>query len=194
MQSLLEQRAHPMLETSSVLNPPDNMSAESFPWAPAIVEHLPDAIFVVDEKFRIEWANKAARQFAPNDDSLTGKRFYRDIFRDVTLLKPDYFPLTIARDQGRPARTILRTADTRVFDLYAVRMKEEGEGRKQILVVLKEITSNYRPLERLRAIHDAGRRLVDIAPGELIKLTAEENAKFRKIGEQVAEAKSANSY
>ncbi len=180
MQSLLEQRAHPMLETSSVLNPPDNMSAESFPWAPAIVEHLPDAIFVVDEKFRIEWANKAARQFAPNDDSLTGKRFYRDIFRDVTLLKPDYFPLTIARDQGRPARTILRTADTRVFDLYAVRMKEEGEGRKQILVVLKEITSNYRPLERLRAIHEAGRRLVDIAPGELIKLTAEERKQLLK--------------
>jgi len=180
MQSLLQQRAHPILETSSVPNPPDNMSSESSPWAAAIVEHLPDAIFIVDEKFRIKWANKAAQQFAPHGDGLTGKRFYRDVFRDVTLLKPDYFPLTIARDQGRPARTILRTADSRVFDLYAVRMDEGNEERKRILVVLKEITSNYRPLERLRAIHEAGRRLVDIAPGELIKLTAEERKQLLK--------------
>lgn len=148
--------------------------------ADTIVHHLPDAIFVVDSGFRIVWANRAAQAFSADSGKLIGRRFYRDVFTDVTILRPEYYPLTLARDKGRSARSILRTADSRVFELYASPMQGMPGDARLILVVLKEITWNYMPLERLRAIHEAGRRLVDIPPEELIKLTAEERKELLK--------------
>lgn len=180
---------HPVLNPEPHQTVLENQAAETTPspastgvldWAQTIVENIPEAVFIVDRSFRVCWGNKLAKTFFPDQPDLRGRHFYRDLFPDVVLLKPEYYPLTLARDKGRPARSILRTSDSRVFELYATRLDDLGREEPRLLVSLKEITWNYMPLERLRAIHEAGRRLIDLPPEELIKLTAEERKELLK--------------
>ncbi len=83
--------------------------------ASVVATHLPQAVFMVDEKFRVVWVNHRASELFPSTTPLVGKHFYRDLFREVQLIRPDFYPLTLARDTGRPARSVMRLEGPRFF-------------------------------------------------------------------------------
>lgn len=153
--------------------PVDNLTS-------AVATYLPQAVFMVDEKFRVVWANNRASELLPAATPLVGKQFYQDLFRDVQLIRPDFYPLTLARDTGRPARSVMRLKGPRFFELFASRIPQTEEDRVRLIVSMQEITSTFLPLERLRAIHEAGRHLTEFAPEFVTRYSAEERKEVLK--------------
>jgi CheY-like chemotaxis protein len=156
---------------------------ESLPtdgFATVVATNLPQAVFVVDAAFRVIWGNRQAGQFFPREISIVGKHFYRDLFSDIQFIRPDYYPLTLARDTGRPARSVMRLEGPRFFELFVARASCAQRARSILIVTVQEITSTFLPLERLRAIHEAGRRLTEFPADLLIKFTPEERKELLK--------------
>lgn len=148
--------------------------------AAVVAAYLPQAVFVVDANFRVIWANQRAEQLLSRTTPIVGRHFYRELFRDVQLIRPDYYPLTLARDTGRPARSVMRLEGPRFLELYVTRASQPDNGYPILIVSVQEITSTFLPLERLRAIHEAGRRLTEFPPDLLIRYSPEERKELLK--------------
>ncbi|MGQ9769560.1 MAG: response regulator [Thermogutta sp.] len=142
--------------------------------------HLPQAVFALDGQFRVIWGNQPAEQFFSHKRSIIGKHFYRDLFTDVQLIRPDYYPLTLARDTGRPSRSVMRVEGPRFYELFATRAMCAKRSRAILIVTVQEITATFLPLERLRAVHEAGRRLTEFPADLLIKYTPDERKELLK--------------
>lgn len=148
----------------------------------AIISQLPQAVFVLDEGFRVIWAHENAAKLlnlSEGVSGLLGKHFYRDLFSDAQLICPDYYPLTLARDKGRPARSIMRLSGPRFFELHAGRITSLPENHR-LVVSVQDITSTYLPLERLKAIHEAGERLPEFPTNLLLQSSPEQRKEFLK--------------
>lgn len=139
-----------------------------------VLEDVPAGLVMVDRGRRVLWANRQAEVLSQAEAPLVGKQFYRDLFPNVRLLHADFAPLSFAFRQRRTTSTSLATPDGKILLLEVV-PRIVGEGPPSCaLAVLRDVTEEREPWQRLNVIYEAGLQLAEIAPQDLIHRTSEQ--------------------
>ncbi|MCS7166291.1 MAG: response regulator [Gemmatales bacterium] len=149
---------------------------EVFLQAHRILELLEDGVAVVDENWRIIWANSRFRSWCigPADET----RFY-DALGSPEILGPEYSPFHAAWQQGR-AVTCLRTNQGRFLEIVITPLDAPAGPGKQFLVLGRDVTHERQRQQKLDAIHQAGRELAALSPEQLARMTPAERIELLK--------------
>jgi len=134
---------------------------------------------MVDRGARVLWANHHAEKLAQAQPPLIGKHFYRDLFPNVRLLQADFAPLSFAFSKRRVTSTNMLTADGRILRLEVV-PSLNTESPACALGVLRDVTEEREPWQRLTVIYEAGLQLAEISPQDLIHRTSQQRIELLK--------------
>ncbi|NMC21116.1 MAG: GAF domain-containing protein [Thermogutta sp.] len=137
-----------------------------------VLEDVPEGLVIVDRSRRVLWANRRAEVLAGAEAPVAGKHFYKDMFPNVRLLHADFAPLSFAFRQRRTASTSFATPDGRILLLEVVPRIVSEAPPTCALVLLRDVTEEREPWQRLNVIYEAGLQLAEIAPQDLIHRTS----------------------
>jgi len=150
--------------------------AESVLQADRILELLEDGVALVDERWRIVWANSRFRSWCTGPVEETG--FY-DALGSPEILGPEYSPFHAALKEGRVS-TCLRTTQGRFLELILTPVSFEQGQATHFLALVRDITSERQRQQKLDAIHRAGRALAALSPEQLARMTPAERIELLK--------------
>lgn len=145
-----------------------------------VLEDVPAGLVMVDRGGRVLWANRQAEKLAQTPPPLPGKHFYRDLFPNVRLLHADFAPLSFAFRQRRNTSTSLSTPEGKILLLEVVPRIVSDAPPSCALAVLRDVTEEREPWQRLNVIYEAGLQLAEIAPQDLIHRTSEQRIELLK--------------
>ena len=149
----------------------------SLAWCSRILSDLPDGIVLIDQDNILSWANPQFRQLSGADE-VEGKGFY-SVLSDPEIIGPDFCPFHTALATGQPSATTLRVADKQYYQLHVSPLREQRTAR-QLVVVVRDITSEVHQQQKLAAIHRAGIMLTDLMPEEIFDMTVEDRIELLK--------------
>lgn len=141
---------------------------------------MPDGVCLLDADLVVQWANRRFREMWRND-SPVGSDFFS------VLQHPQFFnsvsPFECLRDdadEGSSAATAtLQCADDRFFDLHTARLQSNSLGSFYV-VTLSESTGEVRQQQKMAAIHQAGSKLTDLKPEEILAMDVEQRIDYLK--------------
>jgi len=145
-----------------------------------VLEDVPEGLVIVDRSRRVLWANRRAETLARTEAPLVGKHFYKDLFPNVRLLHADFAPLSFAFRQRRATSTSFATPDGKILLLEVVPRIDNEASPSCALAVLRDVTEEREPWQRLNVIYEAGLQLAEIAPQDLIHRTSEQRIELLK--------------
>ncbi|MCS7161046.1 MAG: response regulator [Gemmatales bacterium] len=141
-----------------------------------ILELLEDGVALVDEQWRILWANSRFRSWCTGP--VEEVRFY-DALGSPEILGPEYSPFHAAMQQGRVA-TCLRTSQGLFLELIVTLLSSHQGKPTHFLVLGRDITNERQRQQKLDAIHRAGRALAALSPEQLAHMTPSERIELLK--------------
>jgi CheY-like chemotaxis protein len=139
---------------------------------------MPDGAALLNTDNVILWANKQLREWAGRDD-LAGSNFYA-VLGNPEILGPDFCPFHTALATGKPSGSMLRSSDNRYFHVHAAPVQQPGEPPHNLVVTVRDVTSEALQQQKLAAIHQAGIELADLMPDELLQMSVEERIELLK--------------
>lgn len=145
-----------------------------------VLEDVPEGLVIVDRSHRVLWANRRAEMLARAAAPLIGKHFYKDLFPNVRLLHADFAPLSFAFRQRRSTSTSFATWDGRILQLEVIPRIAAEALPTCALAVLRDVTEEREPWQRLNVIYEAGLQLAEIAPQDLIHRTSAQRIELLK--------------
>lgn len=143
-----------------------------------ILEEMPDGVVVLDRDNTILWCNGRLREWTGREDVI-GANFY-NVLGNPEILGPDFCPFHTALGTGSASNSTLRCDDNRHFHLHVAPVHEESGPAQNLIVSLRDVTSEVLQQQKLAAIHQAGVQLADLAPDELLDMTVEERIELLK--------------
>lgn len=143
-----------------------------------ILEEMPDGVVLLDSDNTIVWGNGRLREWSGRN-SVVGENFY-SVLGSPEILGPDFCPFHTALATGARSTSTLRTSDSRYFRVHAVPVQEHGSAPQNLIVTIRDVTSEVMQQQKLAAIHQAGIELADLSPDELSQMSIEERIELLK--------------
>ena len=149
-----------------------------------VLKHLPEGVAVLDAELQIRWCNNRFFELTgrtePDSVSPVGLSFH-DAFGSPQIVGPDFSPFHTALGAGTPARTTYRVGEKTYFDVLAAPVYADNAEYPSLLVVtVRDITAEQLQVEKLKAIHQAGEDLGDLAPEDLASMKFDERKELLK--------------
>ncbi len=149
-----------------------------------VLKHLPEGVAVLDTDLQIRWCNnrffELTGRVEPDSVSPMGLSFH-DAFGAPQIVGPDFSPFHTALGAGSPARTTYRVGDKTYFDVLAAPVYADNAEYPSLLVVtVRDISAEQHQVEKLKAIHQAGEDLGDLAPEDLASMNITERKELLK--------------
>ena len=149
-----------------------------------VLKHLPEGVAVLDTDLQIRWCNNRFFELTgrtePDSVSPMGLSFH-DAFGSPQIVGPDFSPFHTALGAGSPARTTYRVGDKTYFDVLAAPVYADNAEYPSLLVVtVRDISAEQHQVEKLKAIHQAGEDLGDLAPEDLASMNITERKELLK--------------
>ncbi|QGJ71682.1 Two-component system response regulator [Planctomycetales bacterium 10988] len=149
----------------------------------SILNQLPDGILMVDRAHHVYWANRQFHEWV-NDGQVIGK-VLEDLLGSYEVISNDPLPLQTAYQKREPTVSTLR-GENHYFQMYACPHWEscgelpEEEKSDFLILVLRDITTEYEQQRKLVAIHRAGIELANLSGDDLTLMTVEERVELLK--------------
>ena len=148
--------------------------------AGGFLEQIPEGIALLDLNTRIVWGNRHLEKLSGRATTVVGEKFF-DAFRTNDILGPDYEPLSSAIGSGEPASTIMRLGDKCYLSLDVTPLCNAGqELPSNLIVIVRDSSSEYIQRQKLDAIYRAGSELGDLQPDEVTDLSEEDRIELLK--------------
>lgn len=149
-----------------------------------VLKHLPEGVAVLDASLQIRWCNNRFFELTgrtePDSVSPVGLSFH-NAFGSPQIVGPDFSPFHTALGAGSPARTTYRVGEKTYFDVLAAPVYADGAEYPSLLVVtVRDISAEQLQVEKLKAIHQAGEDLGDLAPEDLASMNIDERKELLK--------------
>lgn len=149
-----------------------------------VLRHLPEGVAVLDTNLQIRWCNnrffELTGRIEPDSVSPVGLSFH-DAFGSPQIVGPDFSPFHTALGAGSLARTTYRVGDKTYFDVLATPVyADEAEYPSLLVVTVRDISAEQLQVEKLKAIHQAGEDLGDLAPEDLASMNVSERKELLK--------------
>jgi CheY-like chemotaxis protein/PAS domain-containing protein len=149
-----------------------------------VLKHLPEGVAVLDSDLQIRWCNNRFYELTgrtePDSVSPVGLTFH-NAFGSPQIVGPDFSPFHTALGAGSPARTTYRVGDKTYFDVLAAPVYVDNAEYPSLLVVtVRDISAEQIQVEKLKAIHQAGEDLGDLAPEDLASMNVDERKELLK--------------
>jgi len=149
-----------------------------------VLKHLPEGVAVLDVELQIRWCNNRFFELTgrtePDSVSPVGLSFH-DAFGSPQIVGPDFSPFHTALGAGTPARTTYRVGEKTYFDVLAAPVYADNAEYPSLLVVtVRDISAEQLQVEKLKAIHQAGEDLGDLAPEDLASMKFDERKELLK--------------
>lgn len=143
-----------------------------------ILEGMPDGVVLLDADNTVLWGNGRLRTWA-GLESILGMNFYA-VLGSPEILGPDFCPFSTALATGEPSSSTLRTRDNKYFHVHAAPVIEPDGPPHNLIVTVRDVSSEMLQQQKLAAIHHAGIELADLKPDEVSKMTVEERIELLK--------------
>jgi CheY-like chemotaxis protein/PAS domain-containing protein len=143
-----------------------------------ILQGMPDGVVLLDSDNTILWGNGRLREWCGRD-TVIGLNFYT-VLGSPEILGPDFCPFHTALATGSPSSSTLRSHDNRYYRVHAAPVLEGNASPKNLIVTIRDVTSEVLQQQKLAAIHQAGVELADLTPDELSHMTVDERIELLK--------------
>jgi CheY-like chemotaxis protein/PAS domain-containing protein len=143
-----------------------------------ILEGMPDGVVLLDAENNVLWGNGQLRIWS-GLESILGMNFYV-VLGSPEILGPDFCPFSTALATGEASSSTLRTRENRYYHVHAAPVAEADEPAHNLIVTVRDVTSEMLQQQKLVAIHHAGIELADLKPDEVSKMTVEERIELLK--------------
>lgn len=143
-----------------------------------ILQHMPDGVVVLDTDNRIVLHNARMSEWCQMD-SLVGENFY-SVLDNPEILGPDYCPFHTALSTSGSSTTTLRVGENQFLQIHVAPIIEDGEAPRQLIVSIRDVTTEYLQQQKLAAIHQAGIELADLSPQDLVDMSVEDRKELLK--------------
>ncbi len=148
--------------------------------AGGFLEQIPEGIALLDLDTRIVWGNRHLETLSGRATTVVGEKFF-DAFPTNDILGPDYEPLSSAIGSGESASTIMRLGDKCYLSLDVTPLCNAGEELpSNLIVIVRDSSSEYIQRQKLDAIYRAGSELGDLQPDEVTDLSEEDRIELLK--------------
>jgi CheY-like chemotaxis protein len=154
------------------------LSADEMLTNQRILESMADAAVLLDSDNTILWANQRLKDWTGRED-VCGANFYT-ILGSPEILGPDFCPFHTALATGKPSASMLRCGDSRYYQVHAAPLADPEAPARQLVVTMRDVTTEALHQQKLAAIHQAGVELADLTPDELLQMTVEERIELLK--------------
>src|SRR5262249_43336240 len=94
------------------------------------------------------------------------------------ILGPDMCPFNTARASGKPSSSTLHSGDE-YYRVHAA-MLGDGNNSRNLIVTMRDVTTEVEQQQKLAAIHSAGMELSNLTPEELFRMTIDERIELLK--------------
>ena len=143
-----------------------------------VLEAMPDGVVLLDADNTIIWANERFREWTGRDNP-TGMNFYSAL-GSPEILGPDYCPFHTVLATGQPSGSTLRTAENSFFHVHAAIASTDDDEGGQLIVSVRDVSTEILQQQKLAAIHRAGVELADLSPDELSEMSVSERIDLLK--------------
>lgn len=132
-----------------------------------ILKNLPDAVALLDKDQRIIWGNRHLIEWT-GIEAPAGKRLI-DCFNEATLIGTDEDPVATAAVLKRKNMTRIKV-DSNYYELLISPVLDNKRQLKQLIAVIRDVTSEMVQNQKLEAIHMAGIELANLTPQEIFQM------------------------
>ncbi len=143
-----------------------------------ILEGMPDGVALLCSDNSIRWANDCLKQWLTRDD-LVGKDFYQ-VFGSPEILGPDFCPFHTALATGEASSSTLRCVDNRYYHVHCVPFQDGSDAPDNLIVTVRDVTSETLQQQKMAAIHKAGIALADLTAEEVFQMQVEDRIDLLK--------------
>lgn len=143
-----------------------------------ILEGMPDAVVLLNEDKTILWGNTRLKEWCQVEDFI-GANFY-SVLGSPEILGPDFCPFHTALATNTATTSTLRSDEGRFYQVHATPVKKKNRAPNCLIVTVRDVTEATHQQHKLSAIHQAGMRLADLAPDELLQMTVDERVELLK--------------
>ena len=148
--------------------------------AGGFLDQIPEGIALVDLDSRIVWGNRHLENLSGQQTPIIGKKFF-EAFPTNDILGPDYSPLSTAIGSGEPSSSIMRLGEKCYLSLHVTPLCNAGDEIPQnLIVIVRDSSSDYIQRQKLEAIYMAGSELGDLQPDEVTDLSEEDRIELLK--------------
>jgi len=142
-----------------------------------ILDGMPDGVALLDAHNTIMWANDRLQKWTGRYN-IVGENFYASL-GSPEIMGPDYCPFATALATGQASGSTLKLADNRFFHVHAAPVLEEGEAHN-LIVSIRDVTTEMLQQQKLAAIHKAGVDLADLSTEEVFNMEVEDRIELLK--------------
>jgi CheY-like chemotaxis protein len=143
-----------------------------------ILEQMPDGVVLLDNDNTVIWGNGRLREWTDRE-SVVGLNFYA-VLGSPEILGPDFCPFHTALATGARSCSTLRSSDNKYFRVHALPISDADGPPQNLIVTIRDVTSEVLQQQKLVAIHQAGIELADLSPDELSHMSIEERIELLK--------------
>jgi two-component system, sensor histidine kinase SagS len=143
-----------------------------------ILEGMPDGIVLLDADNTIIWGNGRLREWTGRD-RVVGENFYA-MLNSPEILGPDFCPFHTALTTGHASSSTLRSSENRYFHIHAAPVSEGNKPPENVIVTVRDVTTQVLQQQKLAAIHQAGQQLADLTTKELSEMTVDDRIELLK--------------
>jgi two-component system, sensor histidine kinase SagS len=143
-----------------------------------ILQGMPDGVVLLDTDNTILWGNGRLREWT-HRENVAGANFYT-VLGSPEILGPDFCPFHTALATGSGSSSTLRSSDNHYYRVHAAPLIESEGPAKNLVVTIRDVTTEVLQQQKLAAIHQAGIELANLTPDELFDMTVEQRIDLLK--------------
>jgi PAS domain S-box-containing protein len=136
-----------------------------------ILEGMPDGVVLLDAENTVLWANDRFRLWAGHRDVI-GENFYQSL-NSPEILGPDYCPFHTALASRKPSSSTLRAGENHYYQVHAAPVRDADERPTNLIVTVRDVTTEMLQQQKLAAIHKAGVELSNLTAEEVFQMEVE---------------------
>ncbi len=138
-----------------------------------MLRDMPEGVALLDADLKVLWANRRLLQWAGQPEGTPISMTFFQLLRDPEIMGPDFCPFHTALATDDDAHSQLQSDDGKYFQVHAAAIRSPG-SEPQLIVTVTDITEEILQQQKLAAIHQAGRELADIRPGEIFMMDVDD--------------------
>lgn len=143
-----------------------------------ILEGMPDGVVLLTKDNTILWANQQFCRWCECESSV-GESFYA-MLGSPEILGPDFCPFHTALTSGQASGSTLRSGENRYFQIHAAPLLPATGSPENLIVTIRDVTTEMLQQQKLEAIHRAGIELADLTTEEIFNMHVEDRIELLK--------------